>query len=52
MQPPSTPGLKTVSLQLPASTEELRALELGTVVYLTGRVFTARDLDFSKVERE
>ena len=36
-------GLKTVSLTLPASTEDLRALEIGTVVYLTGRVFTARE---------
>lgn len=35
--------LKTVELTLPASTEALRALELGTVVYLTGRVFTARE---------
>lgn len=36
-------GLKTVCLDLPASTEQLRALELGTVVYLKGRVFTARE---------
>ncbi len=36
-------GLKTVQLKLPASTEELAKLELGTVVYLTGRVFTARE---------
>ena len=36
-------GLKTVSLTLPASTADLRALEIGTVVYLTGRVFTARE---------
>jgi L(+)-tartrate dehydratase beta subunit len=35
--------LKTVRLKLPASTEDLRALELGQVVYLTGRVFTARE---------
>jgi L(+)-tartrate dehydratase beta subunit len=35
--------LKTVSLTLPASTADLRALEIGTVVYLTGRVFTARE---------
>ena len=34
--------LKTVNLQLPAKTEDLAALELGTVVYLTGRVYTAR----------
>lgn len=35
--------LKTVELRLPATTEDLRALEIGTVVYLTGRVFTARE---------
>src|SRR5438874_10577282 len=36
-------GLKTVALKLPASTEELGKLEIGTVVYLTGRIFTARE---------
>ena len=36
-------GLKTANLTLPASTEALRGLEIGTVVYLTGRVFTARE---------
>lgn len=35
--------LKTRNLTLPASTDELRQLEIGTVVYLTGRVFTARE---------
>ncbi len=35
--------LKTVNLTLPAATADLRALEIGTVVYLTGRVFTARE---------
>ena len=35
--------LKTVDLALPATTADLRALEIGTVVYLTGRVFTARE---------
>src|ERR1700730_10199609 len=37
------PELKTVRIKLPASTEDLRALELGQVVYLTGRLFTARE---------
>src|SRR6202047_4095370 len=37
------PELKTVRIKLPASTEDWRALELGQVVYLTGRVFTARE---------
>lgn len=36
-------GLKTITLDLPATTEQVRALELGTVVYLNGRVFTARE---------
>jgi L(+)-tartrate dehydratase beta subunit len=35
--------LKTVNLTLPASTADLAGLELGTVVYLTGRVYTARE---------
>ena len=35
--------LKTVHLNLPASTADLRALEIGSVAYLTGRVFTARE---------
>jgi L(+)-tartrate dehydratase beta subunit len=36
-------ALKTVQLSLPASTAELAKLELGTVVYLSGRIFTARE---------
>ena len=36
-------GLKTVDLMLPASTEALSKLEIGSVAYLTGRVFTARE---------
>ena len=36
-------AIKTAKLTLPASTEDLRKLEIGTVVYLTGRVFTARE---------
>lgn len=36
-------GLKTVHLNLPAATADLRALEIGSVAYLTGRVFTARE---------
>ena len=35
--------LKTTTLSLPAATDDLRELEIGTVVYLTGRVFTARE---------
>lgn len=36
-------GLKKVHLKLPASTEDLARLEIGSVVYLTGRLFTARE---------
>jgi L(+)-tartrate dehydratase beta subunit len=36
-------GLKTVQLRLPATTADLGQLEIGTVVYLTGRLFTARE---------
>jgi L(+)-tartrate dehydratase beta subunit len=36
-------GLRTVQLELPARHDDLRALEIGTVAYLTGRVFTARE---------
>lgn len=35
--------LETVHLALPAQTEDLRRLKIGTVVYLSGRVFTARE---------
>ncbi|MGA7489944.1 MAG: fumarate hydratase, partial [Xanthobacteraceae bacterium] len=35
--------LKTIHLDLPARTEELRKLEIGSVAYLSGRVFTARE---------
>lgn len=38
-----TSNLKKVHLNLPASTEDLRALEIGSVVYLRGRIFTARE---------
>src|ERR1700691_160750 len=35
--------LKLVHIDLPARTEDLRQLEIGSVAYLTGRVFTARE---------
>ncbi|HWB46928.1 MAG TPA: fumarate hydratase C-terminal domain-containing protein [Hyphomicrobiaceae bacterium] len=44
----TAPKLKTVNLQLPARTEDLAALELGTVVYLTGRIYTAREGVYKK----
>ena len=36
-------GLKTVHIDLPARTEDLRGLEIGSVAYLSGRIFTARE---------
>src|SRR5690606_39619896 len=39
----STSSLRTVHLKLPASTEGRRKLEIGTVAYLSGRIFTARE---------
>jgi L(+)-tartrate dehydratase beta subunit len=35
--------LKTVQLNLPGRTEDLRSLEIGSVAYLSGRIFTARE---------
>jgi L(+)-tartrate dehydratase beta subunit len=42
-------NLKTVHLELPAQTEQLRQLEIGTIVYLTGRIFTAREGVYKRV---
>ena len=36
-------ALKTVQLKLQATIDDLRKLEIGTVAYLTGRIFTARE---------
>jgi L(+)-tartrate dehydratase beta subunit len=35
--------LKTVHLKLPANTADLRGLAIGSVAYLSGRLFTARE---------
>src|ERR1700682_6816943 len=40
--------LKTVHLTLPVSREQLAELEIGTVVYLNGRLFTAREGVYKK----
>jgi len=45
-------SLKTVHLNLPASPADLGALELGTVAYLTGRVFTAREGAYKRAIEE
>jgi L(+)-tartrate dehydratase beta subunit len=44
--------LRTVQLRLPAATDDLAALELGTVVYLTGRLFTAREGAYRRAVEE
>jgi L(+)-tartrate dehydratase beta subunit len=44
--------LKTVDLKLPATREDLAGLELGTVVYLTGRVHTAREGVYKRAVEE
>lgn len=44
-----TNSLKTVHLTLPAQTEQLRELEIGTIVYLSGRIFTAREGVYKRV---
>jgi len=43
-----TSALKTQHLQLPATTKDLAALEIGTVVYLNGRLYTAREGAYKK----
>src|SRR5246127_4570404 len=35
--------LETIHLSLPAATDDLRKLQIGTVAYLSGRIFTARE---------
>ena len=44
--------LKTIELKLPASTELLRTLEIGTVAYLTGRLFTSREGAYKRAIEE
>src|ERR1700745_1886808 len=35
--------LETIHLSLPAATDDLRKLQIGTVAYLSGGIFTARE---------
>jgi len=42
-------GLKQVSLNLPATPEDIAALELGSIVYMNGVVYTAREGVYQKV---
>ena len=46
------PGLETVRLDLPPSREALERLSLGTVVYLRGRLFTAREGAYKRAIEE
>ncbi len=39
---------KTVYLDLPASEEQVRALEMGDIIYLRGTVFTSRDRAYAR----
>jgi L(+)-tartrate dehydratase beta subunit len=41
--------MKVVRLQLPASAEDIAQLEIGSAVYLTGVVYTAREAVYKKV---
>src|SRR3974390_2071875 len=45
-------NLKTVALNLPASTADLGALEIGSVAYLSGRLFTAREGVYKRAVEE
>jgi len=45
-------SLQTVRLTTPVKTEDLKGLEIGTVVYLTGRVYTGREGVYTKVVDE
>ncbi len=47
-----TDTIKTVRIKTPVRAEDLAGLELGTVVYLDGRVFTGREGVYRKVVDE
>lgn len=44
--------LPVTTLKLPASREDLAKLKIGTVVYLEGRVFTAREGVYKRAVEE
>ncbi len=44
--------IKTIQLTLPATREDLAKIEIGTVVYLTGRVHTAREGVYKRAVEE
>ena len=45
-------GLKTVQLTVPVTPEALAALEIGTVVYLTGTIYTGREGVYRRIVDE
>lgn len=45
---PAKPNLKTIRLNTPVDVDDLKQLEIGNVVYLTGRVFTGREGVFKR----
>ncbi len=45
-------GLKRVNLTLPAKPEDIAALEIGSIVFLSGVVYTARERVYEKVMNE
>ena len=45
-------GLKRVNLTLPAKSEDIAALEIGSIVFLSGVVYTARERVYEKVMKE
>jgi L(+)-tartrate dehydratase beta subunit len=45
-------SLKRVDIKLPASSADLRKLEIGSVAFLTGRVFTAREGAYKRAVEE
>ena len=46
---PNPPSIKTVRINTPVQDEDIAGLELGNVVYLTGRVYTGREGVYQRV---
>ena len=49
MVSPQDDELKVFHINLPATTEDITKLELGSAVYLTGVIYTAREGVYKKV---
>lgn len=48
----SQPGSNSVRLKVPVTTEDLQGLEIGTVVYLDGLIYTGREGVYKRVLEE